>query len=314
MNKVAIKVKNLVKKYNDSTIIDNLSFEVPEGICFGILGPNGAGKTTTMEILYGKVQREQTNRTNDNKARKSKEVSVFGYDPLDNELEIKFITGIIPQEDNFDVELSVFQNLLIYSKFYGLSKKQALPRIEYVLEFIDLTQKKDSGIRELSGGMKRRLLIARALLNNPKLLILDEPTTGLDPQVRHHIWNKLRILKKEGVTILLTTHYMEEAYQICDSLIIMDKGKKISQGTPIELIEKNIEKYVLEIIKNTSKFKGDDSPGLRVETSHDRTLIYSDNLDEIKRISNNFSPGDYYLRQSNLEDVFLKITGKKFNE
>ncbi|MCD4743532.1 MAG: ABC transporter ATP-binding protein [Desulfobacteraceae bacterium] len=314
MNKVAIKVKNLVKKYNDSTIIDNLSFEVPEGICFGILGPNGAGKTTTMEILYGKVQREQTNGTNGHEARESKEVSVFGYDPLDNELEIKFITGIIPQEDNFDVELSVFQNLLIYSKFYGLSKKQALPRIEYVLEFIDLTQKKDSRIRELSGGMKRRLLIARALLNDPKLLILDEPTTGLDPQVRHHIWNKLRILKKEGVTILLTTHYMEEAYQICDSLIIMDKGKKISQGTPIELIEKNIEKYVLEIIKNNSKFKGDNSPVLRVETSHDRTLIYSDNLDEIKRISNDFSPGDYYLRQSNLEDVFLKITGKRFNE
>jgi lipooligosaccharide transport system ATP-binding protein len=305
MNKVAIKVKNLVKFYGNSKIIDNLNFEVPQGVCFGILGPNGAGKTTTMQILYGKVKREPVN---------DHEVNVFGFDPLNNELEIKFITGIIPQEDNFDAELSVFQNLLIYSKFYGLTKKQALPRIESVIDFIDLKDKKDSKIRELSGGMKRRLLISRALINNPKLLILDEPTTGLDPQVRHHIWNKLRILKKEGVTILLTTHYMEEAYQICDYLIIMDKGKKISEGTPIELIEKNIEKYALEIIKNNSKFKGGNSSGIRVETSHDRTLIYSENLDEIKRISNDFSPGDFYLRQSNLEDVFLKITGKKFNE
>ncbi|MCP3900771.1 MAG: ABC transporter ATP-binding protein [Desulfobacteraceae bacterium] len=305
MNPVAIKVKNLLKFYGSSKIIDNLNFEVPEGICFGILGPNGAGKTTTMQTLYGKVKREVID---------DQEVNVFGYDPIKNELEIKFITGIIPQEDNFDLELSVFQNLLIYSKFYGLSKKQALQRIESVIEFIDLKEKKDSKIKELSGGMKRRLLIARALLNNPKLLILDEPTTGLDPQVRHHIWNKLRLLKKNGVTILLTTHYMEEAYQICDYLIIMDKGKKISEGTPIELIEKNIEKYVLEIIKNNSRFKDTNSHDLRVETSHDRTLIYTDELDKIKIISNDFNPGDYYLRQSNLEDVFLKITGKSFNE
>ncbi len=305
MNKIAIEVKNLVKKYNNSTIINNLNFEVPQGVCFGFLGPNGAGKTTTMQILYGKVQHEQVD---------DYKVNVFGYDPLDNELEIKFITGIIPQEDNFDAELSVYQNLLIYAKFYGLSKKQAHPRIESVLEFIDLIKKRDSKIRELSGGMKRRLLIARALLNNPRLLILDEPTTGLDPHVRHHIWNKLRILKKEGVTILLTTHYMEEAYQICDHLIIMDKGRKISEGSPIELIEKNIEKYVLEIIKNNSKFKNNNSPDLRIETSHDRTLIYSDNLNAVKKISDNFEPGDYYLRQSNLEDVFLKITGKSFNE
>ena len=305
MDNVAIRVKNLVKKYNNSTIINKLNFEVPEGICFGILGPNGAGKTTTMQILYGKVKHEQID---------DYEISVFGHDPLRDELEIKYITGIIPQEDNFDLELSVYQNLFIYSKFYGLSKKQASQRIESVLEFIDLTEKQNSKIKALSGGMKRRLLIARALLNNPKLLILDEPTTGLDPQVRHHIWNKLRALKKEGVTILLTTHYMEEAYQICDNLIIMDKGKKISQGTPIELIEQNIEKFVLEIIKNNSKFKHDNTEKIRIETSHDRTLIYSDNLKVVKKISDHFEPGEFYLRQSNLEDVFLKITGKSFNE
>ncbi len=199
MDNVAIRVKNLVKKYNNSIIINNLNFEVPKGICFGILGPNGAGKTTTMQILYGKVKHEQVD---------DYEINVFGHDPLKNELEIKYITGIIPQEDNFDLELSVYQNLFIYSKFYGLSKKQASQRIESVLEFIDLKAKQNSKIRALSGGMKRRLLIARALLNNPKLLILDEPTTGLDPQVRHHIWNKLRALKKEGVTIPLTTRDM----------------------------------------------------------------------------------------------------------
>lgn len=305
MDKIAIRVKNLVKIYGNSKIVDRLNFEVPQGSCFGILGPNGAGKTTTMQILYGKVQHEKS---------EGYEISVFGHDPVKDELQIKFITGIIPQEDNFDAELSVFQNLLIYSKFYGLARKQALPRIQSVLNFVDLQDKKDSKIKELSGGMKRRLLIARALLNNPKLLILDEPTTGLDPQVRHHIWNKLRILKKEGVTILLTTHYMEEAYQICDHLIIMDKGKKISEGSPIELIKKNIEKYVLEIIKNNADFHDYNTPGIRVETSHDRTLVYSDNLDTVKKISDSFQPGDYYLRQSNLEDVFLRITGKNFNE
>lgn len=305
MDKIAIKVKNLCKVYNNSKIVDNLNFEVPQGSCFGILGPNGAGKTTTMQILYGKVQHERV---------EGYEVNVFGHDPAKDELQIKFVTGIIPQEDNFDAELSVFQNLLIYSKFYGLSKKQALPRIESVLDFIDLKTKKASKIRELSGGMKRRLLIARALLNNPKLLILDEPTTGLDPQVRHHIWNKLRVLKKQGVTILLTTHYMEEAYQICDHLIIMDKGKKISEGSPIDLINNNIEKYVLEIIKNISDFQDNNAQNIRVETSHDRTLIYSDDLDAVKKIADSFQPGDYYLRQSNLEDVFLRITGKNFNE
>jgi len=305
MDKIAIKVKNLCKVYDNSKIVDNLNFEVPQGSCFGILGPNGAGKTTTMQILYGKVQHERV---------EGYEVNVFGHDPAKDELQIKFVTGIIPQEDNFDAELSVFQNLLIYSKFYGLSKKQALPRIESVLDFIDLKTKKASKIRELSGGMKRRLLIARALLNNPRLLILDEPTTGLDPQVRHHIWNKLRVLKKQGVTILLTTHYMEEAYQICDHLIIMDKGKKISEGSPIDLINNNIEKYVLEIIKNISDFQDNNAQNIRVETSHDRTLIYSDNLDAVKEIADSFQPGDYYLRQSNLEDVFLRITGKNFNE
>ncbi len=304
MTKLAIKVENVRKHFKALKAIDNLSFEVPVGSCFGFLGPNGAGKTTMMKILYGTAARDSAN--ND-------AISVFGYDPQKNELEIKYISGIVPQEDNLDVELSVEQNLMIYSKFYGLSKSESRPRIASVLKFMELTEKKTSRIRELSGGMKRRLIIARALINHPKLLILDEPTTGLDPQVRHHIWDKLRSLKKDGATILLTTHYMEEAFQICDDLIIMNKGAKVLHGRPSDLIKNNIETYVLEILYIGNGLKNLPD-GIRAETTHNRQLLYADDFDRIKEISNRFKAGDFILRQSNLEDVFMKITGGKLNE
>jgi len=304
MTKLAIKVENVRKHFKALKAIDNLSFEVPVGSCFGFLGPNGAGKTTMMKILYGTAARDSAN--ND-------AISVFGYDPQKNELEIKYISGIVPQEDNLDVELSVEQNLMIYSKFYGLSKSESRPRIASVLKFMELTEKKTSRIRELSGGMKRRLIIARALINHPKLLILDEPTTGLDPQVRHHIWDKLRSLKKDGATILLTTHYMEEAFQICDDLIIMNKGAKVLHGRPSDLIKNNIETYVLEILYIGNGLKNLPD-GIRTETTHNRQLLYADDFDRIKEISNRFKAGDFILRQSNLEDVFMKITGGKLNE
>ncbi|MDM8540368.1 ATP-binding cassette domain-containing protein [Desulfococcaceae bacterium HSG9] len=304
MTKLAIKVENVHKHYKALKAIDDLNFEVPVESCFGFLGPNGAGKTTMMKILYGTADRDSA---------ENDVISVFGYDPQKNALAIKYVSGIVPQEDNLDVELSVEQNLMIYSKFYGLSKNQARPRITSVLKFMELTEKKASRIRELSGGMKRRLVIARALINNPKLLILDEPTTGLDPQVRHHIWDKLRSLKKNGVTILLTTHYMEEAFQICDDLIIMNKGAKVLQGCPGDLIKNNIETYVLEILYTDNRLK--NLPyGIRTETAHNRQLLYADDFDQIKKISNRFKAGDFILRQSNLEDVFLRITGSKLNE
>jgi len=304
MTKLAIKVENVRKHYKALKAVDDLSFEVPVGSCFGFLGPNGAGKTTMMKILYGTACRDSA----ENDA-----ISVFGYDPQNSALEIKYISGIVPQEDNLDVELSVEQNLMIYSKFYGLSKKDSRQRIASVLEFMELTEKRDSRIRELSGGMKRRLIIARALINHPKLLILDEPTTGLDPQVRHHIWDKLRSLKKEGVTILLTTHYMEEAFQICDDLIIMNKGAKVLHGRPSDLIKNNIETYVLEILYTDNGLKNLPD-GIRTETTHNRPLLYADEFNQIKKISNRFKAGDFILRQSNLEDVFMKITGGKLNE
>ncbi len=305
MTELAIKVENVNKYYKALKAVDDLSFEVPVESCVGFLGPNGAGKTTMMKILYGTAARDRTN--NDT-------ISVFGYDPQKSALAIKYISGIVPQDDNLDVELSVEQNLLIYSKFYGLSKNEAQPRISSVLQFMELAEKKTSRIRELSGGMKRRLIIARALINNPKLLILDEPTTGLDPQVRHHIWDKLRSLKKNGTTILLTTHYMEEAFQICDDLIIMNQGSKVLQGRPGDLIKNNIETYVLEILNTNNNGLKNLPYGIRTETAQNRQLLYADDFDQIKTISNRFKAGDFILRQSNLEDVFLRITGSKLNE
>lgn len=304
MNTV-IKVENVTKSYNSLKAVDDLCFTVNEAACFGLLGPNGAGKTTMMKILYGKSERDNP---------EPGQVNVLGYDPLVNELEIKFLSGIVPQEDNLDAELSVIQNLVIYSRFYGLSKKKSMPRIEYLLNFMDLYEKRDSRIKELSGGMKRRLTIARALINSPKLLILDEPTTGLDPQVRHVIWDKMRLLKKEGVTILLTTHYMDEAFQMCDSLIIMNSGKKVLEGEPSKLVSDNIKSYVLEIFhkENAEHIKPDDD--LRIEYTDTRALLYSDKLDYLNSHTTNLETGDYYLRQSNLEDVFLKITGRKLND
>ncbi|MCK4797266.1 MAG: ABC transporter ATP-binding protein, partial [Spirochaetes bacterium] len=295
---MAIVVNNISKTYKKLKAVDDLSFEVEKSHCFGILGPNGAGKTTMMKMLYGKVRRN---------FKYHGQIRVFGYDPIKNELEIKYVSGIVPQENNLDLELSVIQNLMVYSKFYSIKKKTAMERIENLLDFMELSNKKNSKIRQLSGGMKRRLVIARALINDPKLLILDEPTTGLDPQVRHIIWDKLRILKKGGVTILLTTHYMEEAYQLCDKLIMMHKGEKVLEGNPAALIKRNIEKFVLEIlnIKEVKNIK--PSKEIRIDKTENRFFLYSNKLKIIENISKTFNPGDFYFRQSNLEDLFLKI-------
>ena len=227
MHKKVIKVKNVHKTYKAQSAkafkaVDNVSFDVDEASCFGFLGPNGAGKTTIMKMIYCRLERDL--------APKSK-INVFGFDPATHPLKIKYASGVVPQDDNLDEELNVFQNLMVYSKFFGTPKKEAKKKIDELLDFMELSEKQSSAIRDLSGGMKRRLVIARALIHNPRLLILDEPTTGLDPQVRHTIWNKLRELKRNGITILLTTHYMDEAFQICDDIIIMDKGKKNITGS-----------------------------------------------------------------------------------
>ncbi|MCX5635294.1 MAG: ABC transporter ATP-binding protein [Planctomycetota bacterium] len=303
-----ITVENISKSFKQTKAVSELSFEVEQMSCFGFLGPNGAGKTTMMKMLYNKCTRDKNCHG---------QISVFGYDPSRNELEIKYLSGVVPQDNNLDDELNVIQNLMIYSKFYNIPSRTARQRIGTLLEFLELSEKTKSKITELSGGMKRRLVIARALLNNPKLLILDEPTTGLDPQVRHLIWDKLRQLKKQGTTILLTTHYMEEAFAICDTVLIMHKGSKVMEGQPHNLLEKHIEKYVLEL-RNAEVLKDIFSSTLpeyaRVDRSSEVTRIFSNNIEYLRTVATSFEGGHYYLRQANLEDVFLKATGRALDD
>lgn len=304
MTEKAIYVEHATKHFGNFKAVHNLSFEVNKATCFGLLGPNGAGKTTMMNMLTGRVRADSDN---------GRIINVLGYDPAKNELEIRYLTGIVPQENNLDVELSVSQNLYIYSKFYGLPHNVASQRISELLEFMELTEKKAARIRELSGGMQRRLVIARALINSPHLLILDEPTTGLDPQVRQAIWDKMRMLKKTGVTIVLTTHYMDEAAQLCDDLIIMHKGEKILQGHPSALISKNLETYVLEIL-NTDVFSTIEAKGFRTEETAGRLMLYGDRLSSLETVTEPLNAGDFFLRPVNLEDLFLKVTGRTLHD
>jgi lipooligosaccharide transport system ATP-binding protein len=303
-----VSVENVSKTYGTVRAVRDLNFSVEAGTCFGLLGPNGAGKTTMMKIIYGKATRDEGHPGT---------IDVFGYDPARDELPIKYLSGVVPQENNLDDELNVIQNLLIYAKFYGLPARTARQRIDSLLAFLELAEKAQAKIRELSGGMKRRLVIARALLNDPKLLILDEPTTGLDPQVRHLIWEKLRQLRRQGTTILLTTHYMEEAFQICDTVLIMDKGRKVMEDRPVKLLEDNIEKYVLEVAEAQSAPPMDDArfgSDVRLDRSQGMSRFYSDDIDRLKAVADRLNGHQYYLRQANLEDVFLKATGRGLNE
>lgn len=301
-----ITAKDICKSFGHVQAVRDLSFEVPAGNCFSFLGPNGAGKTTMMKMIYGKCTRDKTNTDT---------LSVLGFDPAKNELEIKYNSGVVPQSDNLDEELNVVENLMIYARFYNIPKKEAKERISRLLKFLELPEKSASKIRELSGGMKRRLVIARALVNNPKLLILDEPTTGLDPQVRHLIWNKLLQLKYQGTTILLTTHYMEEAFRLSDKILIMHQGKKIMEGTPVQLLE-NIEKYVLEV-NSLESFDKINCPEIlhdvRVNNTNQYTRIFSDDVKTLQTLTKLLTGGEYHLRQANLEDVFLKATGETLN-
>jgi lipooligosaccharide transport system ATP-binding protein len=308
MAKTVISAQNVYKHFGSVTAVNNLAFQVEEAVCYGFLGPNGAGKTTLMKMLYGKAQPDRRDDT---------VIDVFGYDPRHQELQIKNLSGLVPQDNDLDVELNVFQNLMIFSKFYGMKPRKAAARIEELLEFMELSEKRKAKIRELSGGMKRRLIIARALLNEPKLLILDEPTTGLDPQVRQMIWDRLRSLKRRGVTIVLTTHYMEEAFQIADIILIMDQGKRIVEGAPQQLLEERVEPHVLEIINKSKAQHLEqtlDQRSFRKEESDERVLYYSRDIGTLEAMVKGLEPSEYYLRQTNLEDLFLQSTGRSLSE
>jgi lipooligosaccharide transport system ATP-binding protein len=304
--RIVIDVRHAYKTYDSTQAVMDLSFSVERGSCFAFLGPNGAGKTTMMKMLYAKALRDPHPET---------VMSVFSFDPQNNELAIKNLCGVVPQEDNLDVELNVFQNLRIFSRFYDMPADEARRRIETLLEFMELGDKKNAPIRELSGGMKRRLIIARALLNEPRLLILDEPTTGLDPQVRQLIWDKIRSLQKSKVTVLLTTHYMEEAYQLADTILIIDKGRKVLEGNPHALLDEYVESHVIEVLdkKHAAAVPEPLLKKARKEESGERVLFYSEHIEVIHRIADGLPRGGFYIRQTNLEDLFLKITGRKLH-
>jgi lipooligosaccharide transport system ATP-binding protein len=307
MDETVISVEHLYKSYGTVRAVEDLSFQVTARRCHAFLGPNGAGKTTAMKVIYGKAKPDDHPETR---------ISVMGYDPRSDELKIKTLSGVVPQEDNLDVELNVQQNLQIFSRFYNLTGAPAQRRIDELLEFMELSEKRKAQVRELSGGMKRRLIIARALLNSPSFLIMDEPTTGLDPQVRQLIWDKLRELMQSGVTILLSTHYMEEAYQIADDLIIMDKGHKIMEGAPRELLESEVEAHVLEItnLEFRDQFEsGLDGTKFRKEESSQRAIYYATDAHALEKAANTIPRQAFLMRRSNLEDLFLRATGRHLN-
>ena len=307
MTDAVIVFDQVHKSYRNVKAVDGVSFDVAPSTCFGLLGRNGAGKSTIMGLIYRKAERDAEPRGT---------VSVFGFDPEVDELEIKCRSGVVPQDNNLDEELNVSQNLRVFTRLYGMPARRAEARIVELLDFMELREKANASVRELSGGMKRRLVIARALLNEPRLLILDEPTTGLDPQVRHTIWDKLRQLKRNGLTIMLTTHYMEEAFQLCDDVLILENGKAVLRGNPKQLLSGHIEPFVLELtdVKLAPRTLERLPAGVaRVEQSDESVRVYAADYDVLKTVADQLPPGDHHLRPSTLEDVFLKATGRRLD-
>ena len=303
-DELMIVAKGLTKKYDDFTAVDGIDFQVKRGESFGLLGPNGAGKSTTMKMIAA------------TSLRTGGELSILGKDPNKAGPEIRAHLGVVPQQDNHDGELKTWENLYIYGRYFGLPRKFLKKKIEELLEFAQLTEKRDVKSDQLSGGMKRRLTIARGLVNEPEILMLDEPTTGLDPQARHILWDRLFRLKEEGVTLVITTHYMDEAEQLCDRLIVMDKGKIMAEGAPAALIKKYSSKEVVEVrfgsAKNAEAAKKVEKLGDRIELLPDRILIYCEDGEKVlKQIQKmGLEPQTQLVRRSSLEDVFLRLTGR----
>lgn len=303
-----IRAKGLTKVYGEFIAVDGIDFEVKKGEAFGLLGPNGAGKSTTMKMIAS------TSR------RTGGELEILGKDPNVHGPEIRAHLGVVPQQDNLDRELKVWENLMTYGRYFGLSRKFLKGKIEELLQFAQLEDKRNNKTEELSGGMKRRLTIARGLVNEPEILMLDEPTTGLDPQARHVLWDRLFSLKELGVTLVITTHYMDEAEQLCDRLVVMDKGKIMAEGSPAELIKKYSSKEVLEVRfgskNNATAAKKLEKVGDRIEVLPDRILIYSANGEkELEKLTKlGLNPITSLVRRSSLEDVFLRLTGRTLVE
>jgi len=303
-----IVARGLTKKYDDFVAVDGIDFEIKKGESFGLLGPNGAGKSTTMRMIASTSQRT------------GGELTILGKDPNKHGPEIRAHLGVVSQQDNHDGELKTWENLYIYGRYFGLTRKFLLKKVDELLDFAQLTEKRDVKVDQLSGGMKRRLTIARGLVNEPEILMLDEPTTGLDPQARHILWDRLFRLKEDGVTLVITTHYMDEAEQLCDRLIVMDKGKIMAEGAPATLIKKYSSKEVVEVRfgskNNAEAAKKIAHLGDRIEPLPDRILIYTEDGDKVlKQIHKlGLEPQTSLVRRSSLEDVFLRLTGRTLVE
>jgi lipooligosaccharide transport system ATP-binding protein len=300
-----VQARGLTKSFDGRPAVRGIDLDIPRGGCFGFLGPNGAGKTTTLRMILG--QSPLTSGT----------LTVFGL-PVERGIRaIRARTGVVPQTDNADPDFTVAENLRMYARYFGLSAAVVAPRIRELLEFMELADRADDRIKSLSGGMKRRLTIARALINDPELIILDEPTTGLDPQVRRMIWNRLRQLRNAGKTLLLTTHYMDEAERLCDDLVVIDKGRIVAHGAPRELIRRHVEANVLEIQgegAHAVEALLDGLPGVRIEAVGETFYCYTDDLaSALQRLEQ--APGFICMhRPTTLEDVFLRITGHELRE
>jgi len=304
-SEVLIEAESLTKKFGNLLAVDKINFQVFKGECFGFLGPNGAGKTTTMKMVNCVLPLTAGTLT------------VADMDVTKQAREIKKMIGVAPQEDNLDPDFTVFHNLIVYARYFDIPKEEAQKRADELLRFVQLEEKRSVLIDQLSAGMKRRLIMARALINEPKILILDEPTTGLDPQARHLIWDKIRNLQKQGVTIVLTTHYMEEAAQLCDRTVIMDNGKIIEEGRPAELIKKHVGEEVLEVAydEEVLKFLRNAFPDARLDVVSDRIQVFTKQPRGVfTEILSKFSFKAAMIRDANLEDVFLKLTGRRLRE
>jgi lipooligosaccharide transport system ATP-binding protein len=299
-----IVARALTKRYGDLEAVRSVSFEVGRGEIVGFLGPNGAGKTTTVRMLCCFLP--PTSGT----------ASIEGLDIRDRPRDVKRLIGVSPQEDNLDPDFDVLKNLLVYGRYFGIPRRVVRDRALELLAFVALSDKAHAPIQALSGGMKRRLVLARALLNEPRVLILDEPTTGLDPQARHAIWTRIRGLRSNGTTVLLTTHYMEEASQLCDRVVIMDGGKILLEGAPLALVEREVGRTVVEAWNY-----GEDLlrfvrslPG-RLEEVLDRLYFYPEEPDHLERIlDQRFPQQERLIRRATLEDVFLKLTGRALRD
>lgn len=308
MTEPLIRARGLTKTYGDFIAVDGIDFDVAKGESFGFLGPNGAGKSTTMRIIGA------------TSVRTSGTLTILGKDPEVNGPQIRAHLGVVPQQDNLDSELTVTENIFIYGRYFGLSSSFINKKIPELLEFAQLEEKKDTKVEALSGGMKRRLTIARSLVSEPDILMLDEPTTGLDPQARHILWDRLFRLKEQGVTLLITTHYMDEAEQLCDRLIVMDKGKIMAEDSPAQLIKTYSTKEVLEVRfgseRNKEMVETLRPLADRIEVLPDRILLYAEDGEQLLEqiTAKGIHPNTSLVRRSSLEDVFLRLTGRTLVE